>query len=99
MTCISARWPRLKRSRTSSAIPGPTRWIRGGFEGLRQRADKIVFQEQRGLVAERMSSGMWEHAMWLRGYEQFFSDMALRPEMVHALMSKELELRWPTGAG
>jgi len=63
------------------------------FDGLRQRADHVVFQEQRGFVAERMSSGMWEHAMWLRGYEQFFSDMALRPEMVHALMSKELELK------
>jgi uroporphyrinogen decarboxylase len=63
------------------------------FDGFRERADRVVFHEQRGFVAERMSSGMWEHAMWLRGYEQFFSDMALRPEMVHALMSKELELK------
>ena len=63
------------------------------FEGLRQRADQVVFERRRGLVAERMSSGMWEHAMWLRGYERFFSDMALRPKMVHAIMSKELELK------
>lgn len=63
------------------------------FEGFRERAEQIVFQQKRGFVAERMSSGMWEHAMWLRGYERFFADMALRPEMVHAIMSKELELK------
>jgi uroporphyrinogen decarboxylase len=63
------------------------------FSGLRERAEEIVFGQKRGLVAERMSSGMWEHAMWLRGYEKFFTDMALRPAMVHAIMSKELELK------
>lgn len=63
------------------------------FVGFRERANKIVFGRKRGLIAERMSSGMWEHAMWLRGYEKFFTDMALRPEMVHAIMSKELELK------
>ena len=63
------------------------------FEGFRQRADQVVYQEKRGFVAERMSSGMWEHAMWLRGYERFFTDMALNPKLVHALMSKELELK------
>ncbi|NLS93107.1 MAG: hypothetical protein GXX96_13205 [Planctomycetaceae bacterium] len=60
---------------------------------MRHWADQVVIERKRGFVAERMSSGMWEHAMWLRGYEQFFTDMALRPEMVHALMSKELELK------
>lgn len=63
------------------------------FAGLRQRADCIVHEKQRGMVAERMSSGMWEHAMWMTGYEKFFTDMALRPELVHAVMSKELELK------
>jgi uroporphyrinogen decarboxylase len=63
------------------------------FAGYRARADDVVFNERRGFVAERMSSGMWEHAMWLRGYEQFYADMVLQPELVHALMSKELELK------
>ena len=63
------------------------------FEGLRERAGEIVFARKRGLVAERMSSGMWEHAMWLRGYEKFFTDMALHPEMVHAIMTKQVELK------
>ena len=73
--------------------PWPDPLAPARFEGLRERADGIVYGEQRGLVAERMSSGMWEHAMWLRGYERFFADMVLRPEMVHAIMSKELELK------
>ena len=63
------------------------------FANFRQDADRIVSQKHRGLVAERMHSGMWEHAMWMTGYEKFFTDMALNPELVHAIMSKELELK------
>lgn len=36
---------------------------------------------------------MWEHAMWMRGYEQFFMDMVMNKEMVHAIMSKILEIK------
>ncbi len=63
------------------------------LDGFRERADYLVDVKQRGLVAERMSSGMWEHAIWLRSYEKFFIDMALNPAMTHAIMSKELELK------
>lgn len=63
------------------------------FENLRERVDKVVQQEKKGLVLGRMSSGMWEHAMWMTGYEKFFTDMALNPTLVHAIMNKELELK------
>jgi uroporphyrinogen decarboxylase len=63
------------------------------FAGMRQRADRIVLEQRRGLVAERMHSGMWEHAMWMIGYEKFFTAMALNPQLVHAVMSKELEIK------
>ena len=62
------------------------------YEGLKQRVDHVVKQERRGVVVERMHAGMWEHAMWMRGYEQFFMDMATDPAIVHAIMSKELEI-------
>ncbi len=62
------------------------------FEGLQPRVDHVVEGERRGVVVERMHAGMWEHAMWMRGYEQFFMDMAADPAMVHAIMSKELEI-------
>jgi uroporphyrinogen decarboxylase len=63
------------------------------FENLKERADQVVQQEKKGLVLGRMSSGMWEHAMWMAGYEKFLTDMALNPKLVHAIMSKELELK------
>jgi uroporphyrinogen decarboxylase len=62
------------------------------YEGLQLRVDHVVKRERRGVVVERMHAGMWEHAMWMRGYEQFFMDMATDPAIVHAIMSKELEI-------
>ena len=63
------------------------------FENLAAEADHIVLNEQKGLVVERMHSGMWEHAMWMRGYEQFYMDMATDEKMVHAIMTRELEIK------
>jgi uroporphyrinogen decarboxylase len=31
--------------------------------------------------------------MWMRGYEQFFMDMAIDQKMVHAIMNKILEIK------
>jgi len=63
------------------------------FEQLKERVDHVVLNEKRGVVIGRMHAGMWEHAMWMRGYEQFLSDMALNPKIVHAIMEKQLELK------
>ena len=63
------------------------------FEGMKQKADKVVSEEKKAYVLGRMSSGMWEHAMWMRGYEQFFFDMAMNKKMVHAIMSQILEIK------
>jgi len=63
------------------------------YENLSQRVDQVVLGERRGVVLGRMHAGMWEHAMWMRGYERFLSDMALNPKLVHAIMSKQLELK------
>ncbi|MDZ7838089.1 MAG: hypothetical protein U5N58_09120 [Actinomycetota bacterium] len=52
--------------------PDPTDKAR--FEGLRQKADRVV-HNGKAYFLERMSAGMWENAMWMRGYEQFFMDM------------------------
>jgi uroporphyrinogen decarboxylase len=63
------------------------------FRDLKARVDKVVLEEKRGVVVGRMSAGMWEHAMWMTGYEKFFTDMVLNPKLVHAVMNKELELK------
>lgn len=63
------------------------------YAGMKARADHVVLNEHRGYVLGRMSSGMWEHAMWMRGYEQFYLDMATDEKMVHALMNKILDIK------
>ncbi len=63
------------------------------YAGMRETADRIRLQEQRFPYLERMSSGMWEHAMWMTGYEKFFTDMLYNKKLVHAIMSKILEIK------
>ncbi|HEC43316.1 MAG TPA: hypothetical protein ENI20_10850 [Bacteroides sp.] len=63
------------------------------YSGMRKEANQIVFEEQKAYVLGRMSSGMWEHAMWMRGYEQFFMDMMMNPGIVQAIMEQILAIK------
>jgi uroporphyrinogen decarboxylase len=63
------------------------------YENLRLEADKIVYGEQKAYVLGRMSSGMWEHAMWMTGYEKFMTDMYMNPSVVQAIMERILEVK------
>ena len=62
------------------------------YTDLKMKADHIVFEEKKACFLERMSSGMWEHAMWMRGYEQFYIDMMMNPGIVQAIMERILEV-------
>jgi len=72
--------------------PWPDAADAGRYRSIDERVDRAL-ATGRAFVCERMSSGMWEHAMWLRGYEQFFADMLLDKAMVHAIMEKVLEIK------
>ena len=63
------------------------------YVGMRAAADRVVYSEKKAFILERMSSGMWEHAMWMTGYEKFFVDMISNQPVVHAIMSKILEIK------
>jgi uroporphyrinogen decarboxylase len=63
------------------------------FQGLREKVDRVLFQEKKSYVMGRMSAGMWEHAIWMMGYEKFFMDMVLNKKLIHAIMEKVLELK------
>jgi len=63
------------------------------FVGIKEEADRVVHDEKRAHVLGRMSSGMWEHAMWMAGYEKFYMDMVANQKLVHATMSKILEIK------
>jgi uroporphyrinogen decarboxylase len=79
--------------RDIETYPWPDPLDEGRFAGMSERARAITELRQKAFVCERMSSGMWEHAMWLRGYEQFFADMLLDKQMVTAIMEKLLEIK------
>jgi len=66
----------------------PSRYI-----GMKEGADRVVREEKKAYVLGRMSSGMWEHAMWMTGYEKFYMDMVTNEKLVHAVMSKILEIK------
>jgi len=63
------------------------------FTHLKEQADHIVFEEKKAYVLGRMSSGMWENAMWMTGYEKFYCDMLGNEKLVHAIMNKFLEIK------
>lgn len=63
------------------------------YVGMKEKADRVISHEKRAFFLERMSSGMWEHAMWMTGYEKFFIDMIYNKKLVHAIMSKILEIK------
>jgi uroporphyrinogen decarboxylase len=74
------------------SYPWPDPLDPGRFAGVADEASCIINQEKKAIICGRMSSGMWEHAMWLRGYEQFFMDMVMDKPMVTAIMEKLLEI-------
>lgn len=63
------------------------------YEDLKAEADKIVLEEEKAYFLGRMSSGMWEHAMWMSGYEKFMTDMYINPAVVQAIMEKILQVK------
>ncbi len=63
------------------------------FSGLKDRVEKMIYQEKKAYVMGRMSAGIWEHAIWMMGYNKFFMDMILNEKLIHAIMEKMLELK------
>jgi uroporphyrinogen decarboxylase len=62
------------------------------FVGMKERAAQVVKIQKKACFLERMVSGMWEQAMWMTGYEKFFTDMLTNEKLVHAIMEKLLEI-------
>lgn len=58
------------------------------FVGMKERADKYVFDEKRAYVLGRSAAGIWELCLWASGFEKFFCDMMVEKEFSHAMMRK-----------
>ena len=86
----------LKNAQTPKDVedyPWPDPLDPARYAGLKEKADHIVYTEKKAYVLGRVCSGMWETAMWLTGYEKFYCDMLLNPKLVHAVMSRLLEIK------
>lgn len=83
----------VETAKEVEAYPWPDPLDDARFTGLADKARHIVDVQKKAFVCGRMSSGMWEHAMWMRGYEQFFMDMVINKPVVEAIMEKILEIK------
>jgi len=63
------------------------------FVGMAERARSVARVEKRAVFLGRASSGMWEHVMWMTGYEKYYMDMIVNPRLCQAKMEKILELK------
>jgi len=62
------------------------------FAGLKETAKSFTAQGYPVVLAGLMA-GLLEMCFWLRGFENFYLDLALRPALVEALLEKLLELK------
>ena len=63
------------------------------FEGLAARADELMNHRQVAYVLGRNAPGIWEIALWMRGFENFYCDMVERPDFAEALMDIICEIK------
>lgn len=75
------------------SYPWPDMLDAARFVGMKEHARRVALDEQKAVLLGRASSGMWEHVIWMTGYEKYYMDMALNPKLCQAKMEKILELK------
>jgi uroporphyrinogen decarboxylase len=63
------------------------------FEGMGERARRAAEVEKQAVVLGGLCAGVMEMAAWTRGFENYFSDFALNPEMLGYLMDTVLDFK------
>ena len=62
------------------------------YAGMVEEAARLS-AEGYGLVLGGVCAGVWEMALWLRGYDQFLFDMAAEPELADWLIGHMVDLK------
>jgi uroporphyrinogen decarboxylase len=65
----------------------------GRYEGMAERADLLMNQQKVAYVLGRNAPGVWEIALWMRGFENYFCDMVANVRFAEALMDAILEVK------
>lgn len=65
----------------------------GRFEGLAERADDLMNQRQVAYKLGRNAAGIFEVALWLRGFENFYCDLVGNRPLAEALLDRLVEIK------
>jgi uroporphyrinogen decarboxylase len=63
------------------------------FETLAARAGRVVNEEHKAYMLGRSAAGIFEIALWVRGFEQLFADLVLQPGFAEALLGIITDLK------
>lgn len=63
------------------------------FAGMKRRVDDLMQRQGRAYILGRHYAGIWETALWMCGFDKFFSDMLLNETFARALLWKITELK------
>jgi uroporphyrinogen decarboxylase len=63
------------------------------FVGMANYARVVAREQHKAPFLGRASAGMWEHVIWMTGYEKYYMDMVTNPALCKAKMEKILELK------
>ena len=87
--CTGARWRASRRGTTWSDSPGPIRTTRAACGGC-ESGPSICTSKTDYAVVLSLGATLLHTSQYLRGFEGWFMDLALRPEFMHALFDKIL---------
>jgi uroporphyrinogen decarboxylase len=63
------------------------------YFGMAERADELMNQRQVGYVLGRNAPGVFEIALWMRGFENYFCDMVANVALAEALLDIICEIK------
>jgi uroporphyrinogen decarboxylase len=65
----------------------------GRYEGMAERADNLLNHRQVAYVLGRNAPGIFEIALWMRGFENFYCDMMNNQVFAEALLDTIMEIK------
>jgi uroporphyrinogen decarboxylase len=65
----------------------------GRFEGLADRARHLLNERRVACILSRHCPGLLEISIWLRGYEDFYTDLLANRPLAEAILDRVLELK------
>ncbi len=63
------------------------------YVGMAERADELMNQRQVAYVLGRNAPGIWEIALWMRGFDNHFCDMIANVPLAEALLDTIMEVK------